>query len=354
MALPAIPLLGLTKNNPVAAAQEMVDCCIPVMPNPIIGPRAEKCYSIDVAGEFLYWYWSIGGLDYMATGRGVPTATTQRVSVTSPGRAYFPDYKFEPGFRIGAAAHFGEDENPYDITAKYTYFHANPNGSFDGARDRRVSATAINWVDAANDGNVFVSTAGIDVSVYYNFLDVVTGYSFDIKPNLYVRPFAGLGGLYVHADLRVQYNYTAGVSTQQQIGIQRDHSSAWGIGPQVGFDSAWSMTKNLSIFGSAQFIVPVNVQNIAGNQTVERVGVETLNTMRIKADRVKVAFIEHFILGPRWDQWFCCERYHLGLQVAGEILFLSPDFIGFSSSTGNDSTFGAEIGGINISGSFEF
>lgn len=230
MALPAMPLLGLTKNKPADVAQEMVDCCIPVMPNPIIGPRAEKCYSIDVTGEFLYWYWSLGGLDYMATGRGNPTNTTQRVSVTSPGRAYFPDFKFEPGFRIGAAAHFGEDENPYDVTVKYTYFHANPNGNYDDAKDRRVSATALTWVDDAIGGTVFISTAGIDVSSYYNFIDVVSGYSFDIKPNLYVRPFAGLNGLYVHSDLRVQYNYTTGASTQQQIGIQRDHSSTWELG----------------------------------------------------------------------------------------------------------------------------
>lgn len=352
----ANPLHGLTESgaiNPSSSA-----CCIPVMPNYVVGPRAERCYTLDVSGEFLYWECSLLNLDYVVTGRGVPggapPGTTERVNVPSPGTSFFPDFKFTPGFRVGAAAYFGEESRGYDISFKYTLFNTNANNHFDRSKDLQISANPILWVTAANAANTTLSNASIHFNASFDIYDLSSGYTFDIQPNFYIHPFAGLTGYTVEGKLKVEYDFTSGASTQQQIGIQNSRNKVWGIGPEVGFDSNWSFTKNFSIFGSVVFRVPVIFQTITAHQTLETVGVETLNTLRVKTTNTQVGFSTDYILGPRWDLWFSKDRYHLKLQVAGEMAFLSNSFMGFITANGNRLDSGAEMGGINVSGSFEF
>lgn len=350
--------IGLAANlHPIGGCSrycEESECPGPTLVcNPIVAPRYDKCYTLDFTGEFLYWYWSSSALDYMVTGQGIPNGEVQVVNVPVPGRSFFPDYHFDPGFRIGAMVHFGNDNLGYDLGVKYTCFYPEAKGEFDRSKDLRIRAVGTNWVQEASGGADIVHQASLDAAVQYNLFECLAGYTFALHENLFLRPFAGLAGNYIRAKLKVFYDFTDSVRGDE-IAFHRSRYSGWGIGPEVGVESTWSATRNWSFFFSGQIALPLIRQKIQGHQTLSGAAVGELNTLRSKVEATRVAISQQCMAGPRWDYWFGNNRYHVKLQAAGEFTFLSAAHAGFINSTANESGLGGEMVGISASAELEF
>lgn len=330
-------------------------CCPDPIPscNPIIAPRWDKCYTVDFSGEFLYWFWSSSGLDFMVTGQGIPNGMANVVDVPEPGRNFFPDFQFDPGFRAAAAVHFGPGNLGYDVGLRYTWFFPHPKGEFLRDRDLRIRAVATNWAQEAQGGADIINRAAIDVSSHFNFWELVSGYTFALQQNLTVRPFAGLNCHYITGDLKVLYDFVDPVRGAEVV-VQRSRYEGWGIGPEVGVDSTWSLNRNFSFFVSGMIALPLVKADISARQTLTGALVGELTTLNSRVKQTRIAISQECMAGPRWDMWFSKDRYHLMLQVAGEFVFCSGAYLQFLNSSANNAGVGGEIVGINASAMFEF
>lgn len=324
--------------------------------NPILAPRQAQSFTFDLSGEFLYWKLESFSLDYIRTGVGVATtAGTPEIPVNGTGKPYSPNFKYQPGFRVAAAVYFGP-MTAYDITTRYTRYYSNASGHFLSSKDRVADATAITFLVEDGSGRIQMHSASLNAKTHLNFIDAVGGYTLDVTKHLFFRPFAGLSGQINSLDLRARYAFlqTVGI-TGEEIHIHKSHTSSWGIGPIVGLDGTWNMSRNWSIFGTFNFRTPWVRSNIRDKQKEIRITRgDEFYIVQGKLTVDHVAFSYDFLIGPQWDVWFFNDNCHLTLRAAWEWFIMSAANTVYLNAANADNTLTLEIQGLTVSAAFEF
>lgn len=352
-------LAGFSFVQPVHAASNSQGKESPaVKKHPAISHRSGQDFTMFFTAELLYWKWNGGGLDFVRTGVGIPNVggvALQDTPVTKTGGEFGPDFQFDTGFRVGAGVYFGAN-NAYDISVKYTHFHTHAKGSFDRSKDLATSALALTWAQSAQINTSIVHFANIDVKPHFNWIDLVTGYSFGLTPNLLLRPYAGLAGFFIDGRLRVFFDIDR---VAQAVGhekiVHKARYSAFGLSPVLGIESNWSFAKNWSFFGVANFYIPYFWQKLRAVQRTNQVDLgNQFISMHSGIHQTRLSQGFDFLLGPQWDVWFCKSRCHLTIRAAGELIFFNGFFLQFLSGGDNDAGIGAQIQGLNVAAAFEF
>lgn len=314
-----------------------------------ISPQSYKNYKIGVSGEFLYWKWNSVDLNYLRTGVGFSnTPVIQEINVIGNGKAFSPNFKFDPGFRVKVQANFDQ----IDITGRYTRFLTTLKGSYHANRDLVASSSAL--VFGNIPGSAVINFATIDAEFGYNWVDLVSGCNFCVSRDLVLKPFGGLSVFFVDANLKVFYDFNVSAINEQTNTFNSEFSQ-WGIGPVLGFETNWNFVKKWSLFSTCNFFLPVLDQTITGG--LKGFVYSTNKSFDITKGKIKdtlITFCLDFVLGPRWDCWFNHDKCHLAVYAAGELLFFNGTFIRFLNVSNTASSFAEEVFGMNTGASFEF
>lgn len=356
-------LLMMTASFAATAAEKKIETPKPEAPKEITWPKIQncRCNNIFTVGEFLYWRFSSPNLAYGRDGIGLSNSSPiTEIPVVKTGTSFFPNFQYDPGFRIGLGAKFGPGK-AFDLVGYYSWLRS---GANDHVRGGQISASflPINFLVSSTIATNSYSFASLDLNLHFNWFEVQSGYSF--SPNRYItlRPYVALQAMIVEGDLHARYDYTittaSGGAPAGTFEIAKTHGdcSSWCIGPRIGLDFILHPTKCLGVFSTVnltQQSSSIHMRSVA-TQNRPALGTEfIIQRGKLHANHnVLVAGLE---LGPTWDQWFCCQRYHLHVRATWSVGNLATGAIlSFLNSNNTDIIVGSEFRGLNVRALFEF
>jgi hypothetical protein len=278
---------------------------------PSAGPRVENAIDGVFTVDFIYFDATQTGLDFARNN------LQDSSEVTSQGSIYYPNFGFDPGFRLGFGLDLAHDA--WDVMAEYTYFHT-------GTRTNSYTYadTATQTVDNLADQETLTS-ARSHWRLKLDVLDVDLGRNYYISQYLAMRPFFGAKTLWN----RETYNVTAAgpqlaldnTAAQRQI---RQYQYAFGFGIRTGLDTSWQFTRNWNIYGNAAFSL-MNTHQKVEVKTLQytEAGVFTGYTQSAVSDQNTIQPVVEFGMGLGYDCFFDDDNYHFGIKAGWEFNYFN-------------------------------
>ncbi|NGX26521.1 MAG: hypothetical protein K940chlam6_00445 [Chlamydiae bacterium] len=321
-------LLLLTASAPLLSN----DCCCPPAdpcakcaqiwptrgPDWIITPAAGPCVSRGwdayITAEFIYWTSRLDNLGF-AIFEPVQNGTT----VTGRGNILHPDWKFEPGFKVGVGLLF--DHDAWDLYVNYTWLSVH-----DTKEKIAVSDSQTQRIRPIGDSASFANLtqpilfASGRWELDFNVLDAELGRNFFISRYLKLRPHFGLKGTWQDQDYLV-------IGQDEEL-ISKDQNSThyWGVGIRAGLDTAWHFNQCFSLIGEVAITAlweKFETERKSGAAPLE-VGVsEPITVLYVENDIHTLKPVLEFLLGLRYETWYCCDRYHFGIDGGWELQWWS-------------------------------
>ncbi len=266
------------------------------------------------------------------------------VSPPAAGSTSYPDWKLRSGFKVGLGAYL--DHDCWDLGLEYTWFW-NKNNGYSGVTstvDVTYSAVpstsgAVSPLWQAGAGfTVGSTTLGWDTinsqwNNWFNRIDAELGRAFYVGHYLSFRPFIGLLGAWEEQSFNIQHHSlstTAGVNVRPDILYTvNNHQKWWGIGPYMGFDTAFIFTNDScnewSLFMDSGVALPWGHYQTSSYQTwVQGPGSALPAGLDVvlannNSSIWNVAPMLELALGLRWETtWSDCNEWSFMLQAAWE------------------------------------
>lgn len=302
-------------NNSNWSACGVNECCSPCQP---VCCQPDCCGKFFVGAELLYWRAFESGLDECVPGRSSDTITSDgKVISTFDGRSREPDFRWNPGFRIGAGYEFGC--NCWDVAAIWTHFNSNTHSSKKARNERR-------W------------------KIDFDVLDIVTAYNYDLSTCIELRPFFGLRGARIDQKLHTGGFPCSSTSVDRITSKNHSKDKFWGVGPLLGIDADWGIGCGFSLYanGSLSWLYGrFNSKQIEFDNSVD-----SLDSCRIRRHPYAVITSGDAGLGVRWQRCICNTRVILQFGVEHHQYF---DFNHLGGCCGDLS-----FDGINLGAGLEF
>jgi hypothetical protein len=321
----------------------------------------QRSYNIFAFGEFLEWRFSSPNLTYGRDGVGLSNASpAAEITVEHKGTTYYPDFQYEPGFKVGLGIEFGPDKM-FDLVANYMWLHSTPESSISGSQ---ISASflPLNFLTSSTltSNNYLFSRLGLNL--HFNWLELQSGYTFNPIRYITLRPYISLQAIIVSGDLNARYEYllttTSGGATSgtYEIAKTHGHCSSWSIGPRLGLDFTIHATDRFGIYYNGSWTQQTSSITMTTKETQER---PTSGTQFViqkgNVHTNRTVGIYSLELGPTWDEWFCDKKYHFQLRATWNATVLGTGAnLSFLNNNNADILLGAEFRGYNIRATFEF
>ena len=81
---------------------------------------------------------------------------------------------------------------------------------------------------------------------------------------------------------------------------------------------------------------------------------EVIEFANVAYDVTRVGVVGDFKIGPKWDMWFSCNKYHLSVMAAWEWTDWSNGSMSFITNDATDAAIRLQAQGLNLSALFEF
>lgn len=276
-------------------------------PDWIITPNGGPCvacgFDLYITIDFLYWTAREDQLTFaiqepIQTVSGVP-------SVSSRGTAYQPDWGFGPGYKLGFGSLY--DHDGWDIYAEYTSFSKET-----GSRSAKADANERLTIKPA----ALLSPAQ-EISAKWKLefgrVDLSLGRNFFISRYLKLKPFFGLMGTWQKQSFPVE---TTPIDPTGEAFLFSNHMDYWGVGIRAGLDTSWHATKSISLV--ADTAISGVWQGFDVHTKVEALPSGIVFTDYSSQFHAINPALE-FLIGIRWETWFCCDRFHFSMEGGWEL-----------------------------------
>ena len=277
---------------------------------------ADDCTCFFITGDFIYWRVQEEGLGFAETGSTTGFGVTG-TNVSRRGSDQEPKFNWEPGFKVGAGFDFSCDD--WDLYAQYTYLRTNPGTASVSREASNTTDTLKNkWhIKGANPITDMIFASG-SWKLNFNVINLELGRSLCPTDCLKIRPFIGFKGAWLDDDLTFNYQLN---ETNFPLLNMTNNIDYWGIGIRAGMNTSWYLCDNFAIFG-----------NIALTPLRARYDIDRQDRTTPDAAAPEVTFLERntthnfstikgifeFIIGLRYDLWWCDCSYHLGIEAGWE------------------------------------
>ncbi|MCB1107875.1 MAG: autotransporter outer membrane beta-barrel domain-containing protein [Chlamydiia bacterium] len=299
---------------------------------PNAGPRVAHGADVFITANFIWWKATQDGLRYAADGLAAgqalsPAANPFLGAPKGKNRSVGEDWA--PGFKVGLGLNLSHDG--WDLYTQYTWLHASNSNSIANA-----NGAVANFAGIGQQGNnptlIRAISARGSWDLHFNVIDLELGRNFYLSQFLTMRPFIGLKGTW--QDQHFKSSYTAAATETFQIDVNGAanintvgpyrmsmDTDVWGIGVRGGFNLAYYMAKNWSIFGNfAWTSMWSNYHELerrdhlddptTGNtKLVVNIGNDSFYTVK---------YVGEMELGLRWETWFYDDNYHFAIQAGWE------------------------------------
>ncbi len=331
------PCVNPCAQKPQKKKKESVcgEPCVPFCPveetlprrqiTPPIIPNVSCGWNIEISADFIWWDTYIDGMQYGISnvadgGPFVPFGTS-----VGRGTIANPNFKFEPGFKVGIGSSLGHDG--WDIFANYTWLrNGNDLPSHLTGTPGAGAIGPFKIPTFPNSGGELAESAAASFSQSTNVLDVELGRAFFISRHLILRPFTGLKGAWIQNNLRCDYRFipdpfsNAGDPTVFNVvgGSSKFVQSMGGVGIRSGLNTDWLIWRNLGIYANFACTLLWSDFHAREKDYTETtnlgitVNLNTLQTVR------KVNPVLEAGLGISYVMWNCDNSYRFQFQLGWE------------------------------------
>lgn len=314
---------------------------------------SQDSYDLFGTAEFIYWRFSSPFLFYGRDGIGLTNSPIpQEIPVTKKGTSFFPHFNYRPGFKAGLGIQFG-CEKAFDLYARYIWIYSEARGSV-SQEDISASFLPLDWLSSNSLESSTYHTAGMGVGAHSQWIELQSGYTFDINRYLTLRPYIALTSIIVNGGIFVNYFFTPPNGVPE---IARTHGEcdSWSICPKVGLDVTFHATDHFGIYCNGNILHQTAQINMHTKQRNERPTTgEKFVIQRGELSQKRCGSLVGLEIGPTWDQWFGCDCYHLQVRATWQTMTLSDGNLAFLGSNNVAIPVGAEFRGFNIRILFEF
>lgn len=209
--------------------------------------------SLRFRADFLWWRASE---DCLTLGREESTSRFPGGTRIVRAREKSPDFKYDPGFRIGLATICPCD--CWDLAVNWTHFHskANVNGGFRGENNSDVETVFVS--DWQRQQDALPDFAHGKWALDLDLVDLEFGRKYYISSCFIARPHFGLRGARVDQSFRVhaeanRSNAYEDFGTSFFVSNTKAKNNFLGVGPRVGLDLELALpcACNIKLFGQA-------------------------------------------------------------------------------------------------------
>jgi hypothetical protein len=223
---------------------------------PVANPKPDGNFNPYITADFIYWVAYEEGLSYAYN--GVSNAPTPVPASAEKGKLLRPNFKWEPGFKVGLGNKFAHDG--WDFYAQYTWLNSDADDNDDNndcCPTEIVLAKTNYWVaTAACPEAMLVGEAGTKWNLNsFNVLDLEFGRNFYISKFLTLRPFGGFKFSWQHQKYKVKYydvmfvgdqyntpssDLTIPVPSNVKLDLKQRE---FGVGFRMGMNTEWYFCK---------------------------------------------------------------------------------------------------------------
>lgn len=284
-----------------------------------ITPNAGPCVSdgvdLFVTFDFIYWTAREEHVEF-ATTTGHVTANAS--SQTTSGHGAHPDWKFKPGFKIGAGLNF--DHDGWDLLAQYTWYRNRDNKKTIRPGANTILQDSIIVVNGSFQNSNISSAQGKWSLNHFDVIDLELGRNFYISRYLMLRPFAGIKGSWQKQQFNATFN---GIGTAPSGNMAPLTSTSynelkyWGLGLRGGLDTSWHFTRTFSLFGNLAISTMWDFFKVSRIDNSQIAGTNT-SLVNVKNDNHFILPVIESEVGLRYEEWFCDDRYHFSIEAGWE------------------------------------
>ncbi len=304
--------------------------CIPFCPieetlpnrriTPPILPNVSCGWDIEVSADFIWWTTFIDNTEYGATniadgGPFVPFGTS-----VGRGTLSYPNFKFEPGFKIGVGASLGHDG--WDIFANYTWI-SNGNdlvSHLNGIPGEGAVVPFMAPEDASGGGTGgLAQSAASSFSQTFNVLDIELGRAFFISRQLILRPFTGVKGAWIHNSTRSDYSFLLSSPAFDLLsGSTKIIQSMGGVGIRSGLNSDWLIWRNLGLYANLACTLLWSDFHCKEKDFTDTTGIGNTVNFNFFDSRHAVNTVLEAGLGLSYVMWSCDNSFRYQFQLGWE------------------------------------
>lgn len=272
--------------------------------------------SLSFRADFLWWRANEEGLS-LGTEEFVETfensAGPVRNTVINRSHSKRPNYKYDPGFRIGLANYCACD--CWDIALNWTHFHTKAN--VNGASDLDNGVEFFSDWERVVDADATVASGRYTLNL--DLVDLELGRKFYVSSCFVLRPQFGLRIARIDQNYRVESESSEGPETSLSdfVSDVKSRSDFLSVGPRVGVDIEVHLGCGLALFGQAAGSI---VFGKFDNHSRERLtDFTTASTAQISDFEYEANSSAHrcsrtitdFAVGIKWERCFdWCNRMH--------------------------------------------
>lgn len=312
---------GCKRQGSVKSSSCAPDPCTPCAqlwpsrgPNWIITPSAGPCVCRSIGffltTEFLYWTAREDHLGFAFTAKVTGTLPN---ALIGKGKVTHPDWKFNPGFRVGVGLTY-DCHDGWDLYANYTWFRVwNTRKTVHAKENEVVFNFQFDPIPVAGqvEGNW---------ELHFNVVDVELGRNFYISRCLKLRPYFSLKGTWQKQFFTIDASGFDPIALTNVFSPSRERLKYWGVGARAGLDTCWDLTQRFSFLGEVAVTALWERFNNRGRSsfTFPEAGQErTLFNISNTFHTIKP--ILELFLGIRWETWFCCDAFHFNFDAGWEL-----------------------------------
>ncbi len=371
---------------------------------------------LSISGDFLHWYARETDLPYAQTVKAVtrsvslppgsfpgpfPIINHPSVLESAPESTHYVDIKWKPGFRLGLSLNLSDG---WDLSSYWTSYHTRTKDStsvspfFFSALRPFIFQPALFPLNQKGIAPLLADTSAFGFiregllfqsmeahwKLQLDTFDLELGRRYYLSCGLTMRPYAGVRGALSHSRLTIKGKTnefepipyeaftlaTILLENGYYIWKTKDgffHNN-WGIGPLAGFQPAFYVTEDFSIYANADFALLwgryknqtkrhylSNFAPTTAGSTLPPVFPsppffpDTVYRKKSTKTFFRMNSLIDLALGLRWEGSWCCNRYRLEASAGWEhhIWFNHNYYINFTSTD-------LGLGGLVVRGLFAF
>ncbi|HSX25625.1 MAG TPA: Lpg1974 family pore-forming outer membrane protein [Chlamydiales bacterium] len=221
------------------------ECQIPPAYNFPAGIEVSCGWDVYGSASFIYWDLIQENMEICFTDEISPSLANFQ------GEFEGMDFDYQPGFKVGLGTDLNYDD--WDLYAEYTRIRSDNSGSATAPATGGIYPT---WGHPYIAGSNAFNTAFEHWHCNLDFVDLELGRSYYVGTALIFHPILAVRGAWIRQMAHVNYvnnNIVSATPSPSILGeenvYQRTHS--WAVGPRVGIDCDWMLTKEFRLFGEA-------------------------------------------------------------------------------------------------------
>ncbi len=297
-------------------------------------------FSITVAG--FYWQATEDGLEYAVNDSvitptlGAAGAPTNTAAIANIIDASFrsPEFKWKPGFKIGAG--YNTTHDGWDLELTYTHFNGRASSSDDNESDLSQTLLPL-WSDFAPistgdtvPGTILFATQGnTSWRLDLNLVDLELGREFWTSKMLSIRPHIGLRYAMIHQRYKLEYlggSWDGGVTPFTDEVTMKNQFDGGGV--RGGLDTNWMFgccdpcSGNWGFFGNVAFSLIYGKFRVEQEEETQSslttTGFATTPVLETDDNFRSIRGIVDLAVGLQWNTLYRDGTYGLNLAIAWE------------------------------------